>query len=172
MYILMSTDVTYDFKSLLNMISEKESAVNLVLAHSYYGGDLNRCLIDFNRRFIVHTDESSYIHALDFPLDDERNDDVFYIHSGKVTDELFNEVTLRRLILGKPVNFEHLRLSANAVDVGSVIQLMLNECATHLGRPERIYGIESNTSSRIVPIAYYGKCAAACRQLINSKLDI
>lgn len=172
MYILMSTDEEYDFKSLLNLISERESAVNLALAHAYYGGNLERYLKEFSRRFIVHTDDTSIVHALDYPLDDERNDDVFYIHSGKVTDELFNEVTLRRLILGKPVNFEHLRLSANAVDVGRVIQLMLDECAAHLGRPERIYGIESNTSSRIVPVAYYGKCAAACKQLINSKLDI
>lgn len=172
MYVLMSTDDTYDFKSLLTMIGERESAVNLALAHVYYGGDLNLYLEEFSRRFIVHTDDVSYVHALDFPLDDERNDDVFYIHSGKATDELFNEVTLRRLILGKPINFEHLCLSANAVDVGRFVQLMLDECAAHLGRPEQIYGIQSNTSSRIVPTVYYGKRAAACRMLINSKLDI
>ena len=173
MHILMTTDQAYDFKIVVNMISDRNSALNITLAHAYYDGDIDRCLIEFSRQCIVRTDDASVVHAFEFLLDNDlRNDDVFYIHSGAVTDELFNEVTLQQLLKGTPVNFDNLRLSANAVDLGNSIQLMLNECGAYLGRPLRIYGRTSSVTSRIVPVAFYGPRAAACSQLINSKLDI
>lgn len=172
MYVLMTTDDTYDFKSLLALVNERHSAFNIALAYAYYGGDLDMYLEVFPRQFITHSDDTSHVHAFDIQLDDERNEDVFYIHSGVVTDEIFNEITLRRLQQGKPINFEHLRLSATAIDIGRVIQLMLEECAAFMGLPERIYGLEATTSSRIVPTVYYGKRATGCKHMINSKLDI
>lgn len=173
MHILMTTDQTYDFKSIVSMTSDRNSAISITLAHAYYGGDIDRCIAEFKCPCIVRTDDGSVVHAFEFLMEnDPRNDDVFYIHSGHVTDELFNEVTLQQLIVGKPVNFDRLRLSANAVDIGNSIQLMLNECSAYLGRPVRIYGLSSSITSRIVPVAFYGPKAAACAQLINSKLDI
>lgn len=173
MHILMTTDQAYDFKSIVSMITDRNSALSITLAYAYYEGNIDRCLAEFKCPCIVRTDDDSVVHAFEFPLeDDPRNDDVFYIHSGHVTDEIFNEVTLQQLLVGKPVNFDRLRLSADAVDIGNSIQLMLNECSAYLGRPMRIYGLTSSVTSRIVPVAFYGPKAAACAQLINSKLDI
>lgn len=173
MHILMTTDQTYDFKSVIAMIGDRNGALRITLAHAYYDGNIDRCIEEFKSPCVVRTDDDSVVHAFEFHMEgDPHNDDVFYIHSGHVTDELFNEVTMQQLLVGKPVNFDRLRLSANAVEIGNSIQLMLNECSAYLGRPVRIYGLTSSVTSRIVPVAFYGPKAAACAQLINSKLDI
>lgn len=172
MYVLMTTDNEYTFKELMAEISKRESALNIVLAHAYFDDNLDKYLAEFDRRFIVSTDDTTVIHVVEAILDGERNEDVFYIHSGHTTDEIFNEVTLRRLQRGMSIDFERLRLSTVGEENGRVVQLMLDECAAYLGRPKEIYGLECQSTRRIVPVAYFGQCATACRQLLNSKINI